>query len=148
MFEPELTARRAPASFSVGSIERREASVQDEYEDLHILGYGIDHHDAVLSLPIWDPVKIVGNVGGIALLAGLAVALAEDRMWARRVRPIAEVEGEEAVRGARPDARIAGESRRRFGVVELDEPLCGGVPPLEDGVSVGELVSGSSTART
>jgi quinone-modifying oxidoreductase, subunit QmoC len=43
---------------------------------------GIDHHDGVLSLPIWDPVKIVGNIGGIALLAGLA-----QTMWVRLKRP-------------------------------------------------------------
>ena len=44
---------------------------------------GVDHHDGVLSLPIWDPVKIVGNVGGIALLAGLA-----QTMWVRLKRPM------------------------------------------------------------
>ena len=43
---------------------------------------GIHHHGDVLSLPIWDPVKIVGNVGGIALLAGLAQTL-----WVRMKRP-------------------------------------------------------------
>ena len=43
---------------------------------------GIDHHGGVLSLPIWDPVKIVGNVGGVALLAGLA-----QTMWVRLKRP-------------------------------------------------------------
>ena len=43
---------------------------------------GIDHHDGVLSLPIWDPVKIFGNVGGIALLAGLG-----QTMWVRLKRP-------------------------------------------------------------
>jgi quinone-modifying oxidoreductase subunit QmoC len=42
---------------------------------------GIEWHDNELSLPIWDPVKIVGNVGGIALLIGLTqVFLA----WRRR----------------------------------------------------------------
>jgi quinone-modifying oxidoreductase subunit QmoC len=43
---------------------------------------GIHHHHDVLSLPIWDPVKIVGNVGGAALLAGLAQTL-----WVRLKRP-------------------------------------------------------------
>jgi quinone-modifying oxidoreductase subunit QmoC len=43
---------------------------------------GIHHHGDVLSLPIWDPVKIVGNVGGVALLAGLA-----QTMWVRLKRP-------------------------------------------------------------
>jgi quinone-modifying oxidoreductase subunit QmoC len=43
---------------------------------------GIHHHHNVLSLPIWDPVKIVGNIGGIALLAGLAQTL-----WVRLSRP-------------------------------------------------------------
>ena len=43
---------------------------------------GIDWHNNELSLPIWDPVKVVGNVGGIALLIGLAQAL-----W-RRPRPV------------------------------------------------------------
>src|SRR5581483_4651153 len=43
---------------------------------------GIHHHHNVLSLPIWDPVKIVGNVGGVALLAGLAQTL-----WVRLTRP-------------------------------------------------------------
>jgi quinone-modifying oxidoreductase subunit QmoC len=43
---------------------------------------GIHHHGDVLSLPIWDPVKIVGNVGGVALLAGLAQTL-----WVRLQRP-------------------------------------------------------------
>ena len=43
---------------------------------------GIHHHGEVLSLPIWDPVKIVGNVGGVALLAGLAQTL-----WVRWKRP-------------------------------------------------------------
>jgi quinone-modifying oxidoreductase subunit QmoC len=43
---------------------------------------GIHHHGAVLSLPIWDPVKIVGNVGGVALLAGLAQTI-----WVRMKRP-------------------------------------------------------------
>jgi quinone-modifying oxidoreductase subunit QmoC len=36
---------------------------------------GIEWHHNELSLPIWDPVKIVGNVGGIALLIGLAQTL-------------------------------------------------------------------------
>ena len=44
---------------------------------------GIHHHGDVLSLPIWDPVKIVGNVGGVALLAGLAQTL-----WVRLKRPM------------------------------------------------------------
>jgi quinone-modifying oxidoreductase subunit QmoC len=43
---------------------------------------GIDHHGGVLSLPIWDPVKIVGNLGGIALLAGLG-----HTMWVRLKHP-------------------------------------------------------------
>ncbi|HEV7861061.1 MAG TPA: quinone-interacting membrane-bound oxidoreductase complex subunit QmoC [Acidimicrobiia bacterium] len=43
---------------------------------------GIHHHGDVLSLPIWDPVKIVGNIGGVALLAGLAQTL-----WVRLRRP-------------------------------------------------------------
>ena len=43
---------------------------------------GIHHHGGVLSLPIWDPVKIVGNVGGVALLAGLTQTL-----WVRLKRP-------------------------------------------------------------
>jgi quinone-modifying oxidoreductase subunit QmoC len=43
---------------------------------------GIHHHGDVLSLPIWDPVKIVGNVGGVALLAGLTQTL-----WVRWKRP-------------------------------------------------------------
>ena len=43
---------------------------------------GIHHHGDVLSLPIWDPVKIVGNVGGVALLAGLAQTI-----WVRMNRP-------------------------------------------------------------
>jgi quinone-modifying oxidoreductase subunit QmoC len=43
---------------------------------------GIHHHGGELSLPIWDPVKIIGNVGGIALLAGLAQTL-----WVRLKRP-------------------------------------------------------------
>jgi quinone-modifying oxidoreductase subunit QmoC len=36
---------------------------------------GIEWHNNELSLPIWDPVKIIGNVGGIALLVGLAQTL-------------------------------------------------------------------------
>jgi quinone-modifying oxidoreductase subunit QmoC len=32
---------------------------------------GVHHHGGVLSLPIWDPVKVVGNVGGAALLIAL-----------------------------------------------------------------------------
>jgi quinone-modifying oxidoreductase subunit QmoC len=43
---------------------------------------GIHHHGGALSLPIWDPVKIIGNVGGVALLAGLA-----QTMWVRLKRP-------------------------------------------------------------
>jgi quinone-modifying oxidoreductase, subunit QmoC len=43
---------------------------------------GIHHHHNVLSLPIWDPVKIIGNIGGIALVAGLAQTL-----WVRRTKP-------------------------------------------------------------
>jgi len=43
---------------------------------------GIHHRHDVLSLPIWDPVKIVGNVGGVALLAGLGQTL-----WVRWKRP-------------------------------------------------------------
>jgi quinone-modifying oxidoreductase, subunit QmoC len=42
---------------------------------------GINWHENELSLPIWDPVKIVGNVGGIALLIGLAQVLS---VWRRR----------------------------------------------------------------
>ena len=42
---------------------------------------GIDWHDNELSLPIWDPVKIVGNLGGIALLVGLTQV-----MWTWRRR--------------------------------------------------------------
>jgi quinone-modifying oxidoreductase, subunit QmoC len=42
---------------------------------------GIEWHNNQLSLPIWDPVKIVGNVGGIALLIGLAQTLST---WCRR----------------------------------------------------------------
>jgi quinone-modifying oxidoreductase subunit QmoC len=42
---------------------------------------GIDWHDNELSLPIWDPVKIVGNVGGIALLVGLTQVIST---WRRR----------------------------------------------------------------
>ena len=44
---------------------------------------GIEWHRNELSLPIWDPVKIIGNVGGIALLIGLAQTLS---MWRRRPR--------------------------------------------------------------
>jgi quinone-modifying oxidoreductase, subunit QmoC len=36
---------------------------------------GIHWHGNKLSLPIWDPVKVVGNLGGAALLAGLAQTL-------------------------------------------------------------------------
>ena len=36
---------------------------------------GINWHDNKLSLPIWDPVKIVGNLGGAALLIGLGHTL-------------------------------------------------------------------------
>jgi quinone-modifying oxidoreductase, subunit QmoC len=43
---------------------------------------GIHHHGGELSLPIWDPVKIIGNVGGVALLAGLGQTL-----WVRLKRP-------------------------------------------------------------
>ena len=50
---------------------------------------GIDWHDNELSLPLWDPVKIVGNVGGIALLIGLA-----QTMTLRRRRP--QVSGKSA----------------------------------------------------
>ena len=42
---------------------------------------GIEWHDNELSLPIWDPVKIVGNVGGIVLLIGLTQVLTT---WRRR----------------------------------------------------------------
>jgi quinone-modifying oxidoreductase subunit QmoC len=42
---------------------------------------GIEWHNNQLSLPIWDPVKIIGNVGGIALLIGLAQTLST---WWRR----------------------------------------------------------------
>jgi quinone-modifying oxidoreductase subunit QmoC len=42
---------------------------------------GIKWHENELSLPIWDPVKIIGNVGGIALLVGLAQTLS---VWRRR----------------------------------------------------------------
>jgi quinone-modifying oxidoreductase, subunit QmoC len=42
---------------------------------------GIEWHGNVLSLPIWDPVKIVGNVGGIALLVALGQTL-----WMRFAR--------------------------------------------------------------
>ncbi|MGH9022710.1 MAG: Rieske 2Fe-2S domain-containing protein [Acidimicrobiia bacterium] len=44
---------------------------------------GIEWQDNELSLPIWDPVKIIGNLGGVALLIGLAQSLS---MWRRRPR--------------------------------------------------------------
>src|SRR5581483_8960221 len=43
--------------------------------------FGIRWHRNRLSLPIWDPVKIVGNLGGIALLFGLVQTLS---LWRRR----------------------------------------------------------------
>jgi quinone-modifying oxidoreductase subunit QmoC len=48
---------------------------------------GIDWHHNTLSLPIWDPVKIIGNAGGIALLIGLAQTLS---IWLRRPRTAGE----------------------------------------------------------
>ncbi|HZI39186.1 MAG TPA: hypothetical protein VFF24_12850, partial [Acidimicrobiia bacterium] len=42
---------------------------------------GIEWHDNELSLPLWDPVKVVGNVGGIALLVGLTQVMST---WRRR----------------------------------------------------------------
>jgi quinone-modifying oxidoreductase subunit QmoC len=45
---------------------------------------GIEWQGNELSLPIWDPVKIIGNVGGIALLVALAQTL-----WVRFKRPAA-----------------------------------------------------------
>jgi quinone-modifying oxidoreductase subunit QmoC len=44
------------------------------------LGIHWQHNE--LSLPLWDPVKIVGNVGGVALLAALAQTI-----WVRVKRP-------------------------------------------------------------
>ncbi|MGH9039545.1 MAG: quinone-interacting membrane-bound oxidoreductase complex subunit QmoC [Acidimicrobiia bacterium] len=44
---------------------------------------GIEWHGNELSLPIWDPVKIVGNLGGIALLIGLAQTLSMRRRQPR-----------------------------------------------------------------
>jgi quinone-modifying oxidoreductase subunit QmoC len=43
---------------------------------------GIQWQGNELSLPIWDPVKIVGNVGGAALVVAMV-----QTMWARRARP-------------------------------------------------------------
>ncbi|HEY3239275.1 MAG TPA: hypothetical protein VGL92_06925, partial [Acidimicrobiia bacterium] len=43
---------------------------------------GIEWQGNELSLPIWDPVKIVGNVGGVALVVALAQTL-----WSRLKRP-------------------------------------------------------------
>ena len=40
-----------------------------------------EYDDNELSLPIWDPVKIVGNIGGIALLIGLTQVFLT---WRRR----------------------------------------------------------------
>jgi quinone-modifying oxidoreductase subunit QmoC len=42
---------------------------------------GIDWHANQLSLPLWDPVKIIGNVGGAALLLALGQTL-----WMRFTR--------------------------------------------------------------
>jgi quinone-modifying oxidoreductase, subunit QmoC len=42
---------------------------------------GIHWHGNQLSLPLWDPVKIVGNVGGVALLVALGQTL-----WMRFTR--------------------------------------------------------------
>ncbi|HLF40984.1 MAG TPA: quinone-interacting membrane-bound oxidoreductase complex subunit QmoC [Acidimicrobiia bacterium] len=46
--------------------------------------FGIEWHDNELSLPLWDPVKIFGNVGGIALLLGLARTLLARRQNPKR----------------------------------------------------------------
>ena len=43
---------------------------------------GIEWQGNELSLPIWDPVKIIGNVGGIALVVALTQTL-----WSRLKRP-------------------------------------------------------------
>ena len=43
---------------------------------------GVAWQNNQLSLPLWDPVKIVGNVGGVALLVALV-----HTMWVRRTRP-------------------------------------------------------------
>lgn len=36
---------------------------------------GVEWSDGDLSLPLWDPVKVIGNVGGVLLLAGASVAV-------------------------------------------------------------------------
>lgn len=45
---------------------------------------GIEWQGNELSLPLWDPVKIVGNVGGVALLLGLARTLLARRRNPKR----------------------------------------------------------------
>ena len=36
---------------------------------------GVEHQGGELSLPLWDPVKVIGNVGGVLLLGGLSWAI-------------------------------------------------------------------------
>jgi quinone-modifying oxidoreductase subunit QmoC len=43
---------------------------------------GLRWHDNELSLPVWDPVKIVGNVGGVLLLGAIA-----QTVWVRLRHP-------------------------------------------------------------
>ena len=108
-------ALEAAREHSIDLLTATEISAVDaDYEDLHVLGYGIDHHDPLLLERLADARADRGRRAGrmIALLRELGFAIDETPLDARRAqgKPIGRPHLAVAVL-AHPDnaARLASE---------------------------------------